>query len=78
MKTNFLNFIASITDPQCPWDKALISTYTSMVEVVFVTSGSINQSNIVWLNNQLMGGEWFIMSDENKIKIVVRFHYEDK
>lgn len=78
MQKNFLDFMSFLTDPDCPWATSVVNTHTSYIDVMFVTSCMVRPSDLGWLNTHVVGGEWFITSENDEIHIVVRFHNDDE
>lgn len=74
MIKNFMNFVACLTDTDCPWATSVIKTHKSYIEVMFITSCVLRPSELGWLNTHAIGGEWFVTSENDETHIVVRFH----
>lgn len=77
-KKNFLAFMAWLSDPDCPWGRAIVTTNLSYIDVVFVTSRTVHPSYLGWLNTHAVGGRWFITPNDDELQIVVRFDDEEE
>lgn len=74
---NFLNFVAFLTDIDCPWHKSVVTILPTSIEVRFITTSMVHPSDLGWLNTHAVGGKWFITSENDETHIVVRFYDEE-
>lgn len=74
---NFQEFVKHLTDTCCPWQKSIVSIYTSSIEVTFITTSMVRPSDLGWLNTHAVGGLWSITAVDNETHIVVRFFDDD-
>lgn len=75
---NFFDFVAHLTDYCCPWHKSVVGIGNTYIEVTFVTSAVIHPSDLGWLNTHAVGGNWFIVAENDETHIVVRFYENDE
>lgn len=74
---NFFHFVEHLTDACCPWSKSVLSIRPNFIEVMFITSCTVNPSDLGWLNTHAVGSKWFVTSEDNETHIVVRFFDDD-
>ena len=73
MKKAFLKFMEHVLIDGCPFYTFSISTYKSYIEVVFIVATIIKPSDLGWINTHLVGGRWFLVAEENSIRLIIRF-----
>lgn len=62
----------------CPFYNFSVSTYKSYIEVRFIVTTSIWPDELGWLNTHLIGGRWFIIAENDSIRLTVRFEEENE
>lgn len=73
MKKAFLQFMGDVLICDCPFYTFSVTTYKSYIEVVFIIATMIKPSDLGWINDHLVGGRWFLVAEENSIRLIVRF-----
>lgn len=77
MKKAFLKFMEHVVSVDCPFYPFSVSIYRTFIEVKFVTKCSVKPGDLGWLNTHLIGGRWFIISENDSIAVIVRFEADN-
>lgn len=73
MKKAFLKFMEHVLVDGCPFYTFNVSTYKSYIEVVFVCATAIKPADLGWINTHLVDGRWFVVAEDNSIRLIIRF-----
>lgn len=78
MRKAFLKFMEQVMTNACPFYNFSVSIYKSFIEVKFIIATSVRPEELGWLNTHLIGGRWFIIAENDSIRLVVRFDNENE
>lgn len=62
----------------CPFYTFNVQTYKTYIDVTFIVATSIKPNDLGWLNTHLIGGRWFLVAENDTIKVIVRFEDTDE
>lgn len=62
----------------CPFYTFNVQTYKTYIDVTFIIATSIKPNDLGWLNTHLIGGRWFLVAENDTIKVIVRFEDTDE
>lgn len=77
MKKAFLTFMGHVISIDCPFHTFSVSNYKSYIEVKFINKCYVRPEDLGWLNTHLIGGRWFIISENDSTIVLVRFEEDN-